>query len=157
MKCPECGMDGLTESSEFCRNCGKSVPPRCVVCGSFNSRQVAFCVKCGGKLTKTFVENTHSNREGHSSRPYVVWEGFPFAWLERRSQTKRQYFVSLLLLVAAFAVYIIFISTRLLREAGFGDTVCFVLFAIPFLVGIILLHWWSGREGALEERKEKGV
>mgnify|MGYP007088125475 CR=1 FL=1 len=87
----------------------------------------------------------------------MVWEGFPFAWLERRSQTKRQYFVYLLFLVAAFAVYIVFISTRHLRESDFGDTVCFVLFVIPFLVGIILLHWWSGREGALEEQKEKGV
>ena len=148
MKCPNCDADDLTEWSKFCRNCGKSVPPRCVVCGSFNSQQVAFCVECGGRLTKTFVENTHSNQEGHSNRPYVVWEGWPFAWLERRSQTKRQYIFTLLITVVLLA----FIISGLL-VTGPGDGFCMlIIFAVivPFL---ILLHWKAGREGAYEEEK----
>jgi len=154
MKCPVCGANDLTESSEFCRNCGK-ILVRCSECSSLNVTQVEFCVKCGGRLTKTYAEHSSSDGECRPGEPYVVWKGFPFATLEKKSQSKRQFSVSLLFFVAAFAVTIALCSIRLLEETGLGETVCFLTLMIFLFVAGMFVYWWSGREGATEAKKEK--
>ncbi len=143
--------------AEYCSKCGKALLP-CPECGNFNTRVVEFCVECGEKLPSR--KKPVAPGEDSGEKPYVVYEGLPYAWLEKRSQTRGQFFLSLwfgLALTAVIFIPIMFILVRaaLRGEPGAGSAV-FALTVILILAAIFgWFHWWVGREGADEEEEEQ--
>jgi len=96
--------------------------------------------------------------------PYVAWEGFPFAWLEKRSQTRAQYFLTLgmtVVAVAAGVLTFIFIIVSAAERGEWGaaaNGVCLLTFLLVFCVLVIGFSWLVGRAGAhREQKKREGV
>src|SRR5437868_1708594 len=49
MECPSCKAD-IPEGSNFCIECGASLPVVCPCCGHGNPARAKFCASCGNKL-----------------------------------------------------------------------------------------------------------
>lgn len=152
--CPGCGTANKPDAS-YCQGCGKALL-RCPECSSLNSDAVEFCTACGRAMTR----DRPSTRKdaGSGGQPYVVWEGFPFAWLCRVSQTRRQYFLYLGIAVSTVAVYFaIFLALAVPAaqsgEEGASEAICLTAFFIVVFVVLFFAAWLVGRRGAEEEEK----
>jgi hypothetical protein len=113
-----------------------------------------FCTECGNSLTSAAVEI------GLDEEPYVVWKGFPFAWLKRVSQTKTQYFISLGMVVfslsLAFLIIMSIVVPAALRgESGAGDVVLFFTLLYALFSVLIWITWRVGRKRAKEEKSQR--
>lgn len=154
--CPGCGEENR-RGDKYCSKCGKALLP-CPRCGGFNTGVVEFCGECGERLPSRRAPVVAG--ENPTEKPYIVYEGFPYAWMEKRSQTKTQFFLSLgfgLALVAVIFIPIMLIlATAALRGEPGAASAFWVLTAILVLSAIFgWFRWWVGREGADEEEIER--
>ena len=153
--CPGCGTRNMPES-RFCSKCGEALT-RCPECGTLNAHAVMFCTKCGEMLASS--ETRAPNRTDSIEKPYVVWEGLPFALLMRASQTKRQYFLNMGIAVAVSVTAVLLLMSVMVpaaqrEEPGAGMGVLLLSFLLVLAASIGFMSWMVGRRGAEEEEKE---
>jgi uncharacterized membrane protein YvbJ len=142
--CPGCGSVNKA-NAQFCQGCGRA---RCPQCGSLNTDAVMFCAKCGGTLPSS--KEPVVTETGSSEKPYVVWEGWPFAPLARRSQTRGQFIVSLWIGVIGLAILIPILAYVVVWTGGTSTGVCLLAFLIIGAPLSLWFSWWVGRRGAEE-------
>ncbi len=152
--CPRCSAD-ITTDALRCSKCG-SVSLRCPKCGTVNADVVEFCNGCGGALTSSEVSDCRES--DYYGGPYVVWEGFPFAWLHRTSQSRDQYFRSLAVQIALLMISSVFMMLILVPAALNGDAVARPLILVWVIMLILitiidLTQWWFGRKEAERRRR----
>ena len=152
--CPNCGEE-LQPGARICGNCFREVRI-CEACGSVLLRNVVFCQKCG-----TAVPPIYESSAGGPShnQPYMVWEGWPYAWLQTITQTRTQWRITLAVIIAAAAVsnlmvVLVFIYTN-------SDDVCclsgILIVQVVLCVLILAERYRLGRLGArdLQRKREK--
>lgn len=156
LQCPRCGA-GNKAGARFCSQCGLTYT-HCPRCNALNPDAVEFCTKCGEGISPGKIPAGHEDDVGE--KPYVIWEGLPFAWLERRTQTKRQFFLSLWIYIAFVsmltAVFMFAaVPAALQGESGAGAGICLSAIFLVLVCGLIYIYWLFGRRGAEEEQKSR--
>src|SRR4030042_1504947 len=144
---PGCGTTNKPDA-HFCQVCGKTLL-RCPGCGSVNLDAVMFCAKCG-KAMPTVKETVDSETDS-GDKPYIVYEGFPYAPLQRRSQTKGQAKLGLLIGVVGLAIFIPVLVYVVLQGGASDLGICLLLFFVLGAPLFLLFSWRIGRRGAEEE------
>jgi uncharacterized membrane protein YsdA (DUF1294 family)/ribosomal protein L40E len=152
--CPLCNAD-IAMDALCCSNCG-SVSLRCPKCGTVNADELEFCTRCGGALKSN--EAPDSTESDCYADPYVAWEGFPFAWLQRVSQTRDQYFKSLapliaVLIITSVIVTIILVPAALNGDPTAGPAILAYVVALILITIVTFARWWVGRKEAEFRRR----
>jgi hypothetical protein len=151
--CPNCGED-IRPGSRFCGNCFREVRI-CEACGSVLLHNVVFCQKCGTAVPPIY--ESPASGPAHS-QPYMVWEGWPFAWLQTVTQTRRQWRVTLAISIISFAFLTLMVALVIVHAPA--DDVCclsgILIGEIAFVAMMFALRYKSGRLGAqdLERRRD---
>jgi uncharacterized membrane protein YvbJ len=159
--CPSCGTV-MPSDSKFCRSCGKTIQ-RCSSCGSQLLPGIMFCPKCEAPVEQASERADGASPEGAPEPPYLVWEGLPFSWLQKTTQTKSQWRMTLWLsgiLLATFALILALVFATLLTSDVQGEDELCTLTGV--YTGVLLIavfglwvRYWTGRRGAEHEESEK--
>ena len=151
--CPRCKA-GNEPHARFCRSCGKVFFP-CPQCGCLETDAVMFCPDCGKMLSSGREQDDTDTDSGE--KPYVVWQRWPFAWMEKRMQTRRQFLVVIILSVTLGSLFLVAWGLDMILSEGrsIGGTTCFISLIATFWILWILLSWKAGLEGAREENRRR--
>jgi len=116
-----------------------------------------FCVKCQARVSRAERGPQDSHTKRGSETPYLVWEGFPFSWLYRTSQTRNQWRVFAWIIAIFVSFYVVFFTYVLAtEEMSEGETCCLSSIIVMLVFFTILLMWvryWTGRRGAEYEMR----
>ncbi len=156
LECPRCRARNEA-SARFCSQCGL-VYMHCPKCDTLNPEAVEFCIECGERIQSSKTSAKYGDNV--DKEPYVIWEGFPFAWLERRMQTKRQFFLSLgIYIFCVFTMVTVFmidvVPAALQGDPGAGAAICCLSSAFVVIGWLFSMYWWVGRREAEEEQKNR--
>lgn len=146
--CPSCQAH-MPADSKFCKSCGRSVR-RCPECGALLLEGVMFCSACQASLPEEHAGEGAAPGQGEEA-PYLVWEGFPFSWMQRTTQTKRQWQITTALILALTVTFIVVILFVLNPDLQDEDIPCLASIVVVWVVAVVFGLWvrfWVGRRGA---------
>ncbi|HXK36274.1 MAG TPA: zinc ribbon domain-containing protein [Candidatus Paceibacterota bacterium] len=148
LNCPVCGT-AIQQDSSFCRKCGGKIV-RCPDCGVPLPPRLMYCPKCNASIeTTTALEEPVPYEDGFE-KPYMVWEGWPFATLAKMSQTRGQWRITLILTVAAMGILVLYWAL-IMAYAPADERCClggFLGVLMVFVLLMLLIRYRAGREGA---------
>lgn len=155
LRCPAC-YASIPADSSFCKSCGRSVR-RCPKCGALLLEGVMFCSACQASLPEEHDGEGAAPGQGEET-PYLVWEGFPFSWMQRTTQTKRQWQITAAFIMA-FTVFSIIVFLFVLNpDLPEEDIPCLASMAVVGVIAVVFGLWvrfWVGRSGAESQEHQK--
>ncbi len=153
--CPACGTL-IRSDSTFCRSCGKSIR-KCPSCSSIILEGVMFCPNCETPLFQTNEHSETSPQNVDSETTHLIWEGVPFSGLQKTSQTKRQWRITVVIF-ATYAIACILMIAWIMLKKSTEDVCCisgFVIGLAFFSAFTLWVRYWVGRSGAEHEERKK--